>query len=589
MRLLGWLLVGLVVIRAGVWVLSGAGHVSGVAAGFLADVVMDVVVFVAWAVAALAALGLLAALALGAAELHDRRSRKERAARRVHPVTASPRPAPDEATPATSPMPAASNPVAEPVIKPPVLGRLKHLTEIDELLNGRDPEGSDRDAGPVIGTVLPALSYDGLGLRGFERGARPVIGVTPPALPYEFDPGRSDKGRRPPVWQPLSATPPSPVSNKAPITNRSHVPRAVPASQDPPAPPVPTLIPQASQGLPAPPSPALLVLACRGVQIGDDNAQFNTYTYKLQDPTVDFAKVLSDPAVRDALSCLIKDPENDELRAKAREALCAGKWTSRREELLDLGSLGMRSPHSDVTRDLKAMQGFITVRNCRGVQAGNSSYQRNDFIYVCRRATVNASSLLKSHPEVASSLIDAMVTPSQKKWKEPGEKLNAAVRTALNSPESLDAIPDRSINVSPRITGVLRDHDGVSIGDRCHTADFKAVMVELKQPHNLPKCVVNESTRLMAERAAQLRRQASARREPPSSPSAPPAPSWPSGPSRPSAPSAHTPRPIVPDEPRPSMSDRDSLPPHHFPRSPNHTPEPPSGPESPSSGPGFGL
>ncbi|MEU0414676.1 RIP homotypic interaction motif-containing protein [Streptomyces griseorubiginosus] len=542
------------------------------------------VVFVAWTVAALAALGLLAGLALGAAELHDRRSRKQRAVPRVRPLTASPRPAPEETAPATSPMPAPSGPVAESVIKPPVLGPLKRLTEIRELPNGHDPAGSDRDARPVIGTVLPSQPYDCLGLGRSGRDARPVIGTTPPALPYACDPRRSDKDRRLPISQVRPPAPPSPVSKEAPII-RSHVPSAVPVSQDPPAPPVPTLIPRASQVQPAPPSPALLVLACRGVQIGDDNAQFNTYTYKLQDPTVDFAKVLSDPAVRDALSCLIKDPENDELRAKATEALCAGKWTSKREELLDLGPLGVRSPRSDVTRDLKEMQGFITVRNCQGVQTGDSCYQRNDFIYVCRRATVNASSLLKSHPEVASSLIDAMVTPSQKKWKEPGEKLNAAVRTALNSPKSLDAIPDRSINVSPRITGVLRDHDGVSIGDRCRTADFKAVMVELKQPRNLPKCVVKESMRLMtAQRAVQPGRQASARSEPPSPPSAPPAPSGPPGPSRPSAPSAYTPRRSVT-----SASDRDRLPPHHLPRNPNHTPEPPSGPESPSSGRGFGL
>ncbi|MFG2961119.1 RIP homotypic interaction motif-containing protein [Streptomyces sp. NPDC048291] len=571
MRLLGWILVGLVVIRVGAWVLAGAGHVSAVAAGVLADAVMDAVVFAAWTVAALAGLWLLAALAHGAAELHDRRNLKRRAARPVRPVAASPRPAPEEAAPATSPMPAAGDPVVdpltEPVLEQPVLGPVEHLTKIGELLGNRDPGGSGRDAGPVIGAVPPTLPYD------------------------EFGPGRSgDEDHWLPVTKVRSATPPSPVSEDAPIINRRHVPMAVSAPQNPPTPP--PSIPRTPQVLPAPPAPpvpALLVLACRGVQIGDENQQFNTYTYKLHEPTVDFAKVLGRPAVRDALSRLIMDPENDELRAKAAEALCAGKWTLKEKELLDLGPLGRRSPHSDVTRDLKAMQGFITVRNCQGVQAGNRCYQRNDFVYVCPRATVNASSLLKAHPEVASSLIDAVVTPSQKEWKEPGEKLNAAVRAALNSPESLDAIPDRSINVSPRSSGVLRDHDGVSIGNRCRTAAFKAVMVELRKPSNLPECVVKESRRLWA---AQLRRQVSPRREPPSSPSVPPAPSEPSGPSRPSEPSANASRPSVPNEPRPSATsapDPDRLPPPHRPRSPNRGPEPPSGPESPSSGRGFGL
>ncbi|MFF8633591.1 hypothetical protein ACF052_05205 [Streptomyces pilosus] len=568
MRLLGWILVGLAVIRVGAWVLAGAGHVSEVAAGVLADALIDVVVFVAWTVAALATLGLLAALAHGAAELHDRRSREQRAARRVRPVAAPSRPAPNEAAPATSPMPTVSGPVAGTVVEQPALGRLEYPTAIGELLADREPGGSHRDAGPVIGTALSTLPDDDLVFGGAGEDPAPLV---------------------PPVW---SATPPSTFSEDAQIINRSHAPPAVPVSQNPTTTPVSKSIPQV---LPAPPSPALLVLACRGVQIGDDNEQFNMYTYKLQGPVVDFAKVLGRKAVRDALNRLIMDPENDELRTKAAEALCAGKWTLRKKELLDLGPLGRRSPHSDVTHDLKAMQGFITVRDCQGIHTGNICYQRNDFVYVCRRATVNASSLLKSHPEVASSLIDAVITPSQKKWKEPGEKLNAAVRAALNSPESLHAIPDRSINVSPRSAGVVRDRDGVSIGDRCHTTDFKAVMVELREPRNLPKCVIRESRRLMDHMAAQLRRQDAARREPPSSPPAPPAPSAPSGtsgPSRPSAPSAHAPRPIVPDKPFRNITntpDLDRLLPRPLTRSPNRRPKPPSGPESPSSGRGIGL
>ncbi|MGW7081723.1 RIP homotypic interaction motif-containing protein [Streptomyces sp. NPDC054866] len=563
MRLLGWILVGLVVIRVGAWVLAGAGHVSQVAVAALADALMDVVVFVAWAVAALAALGLFVALVHGADELHDRRSRKQRAARHVGPVAASPCSVPEEAAPAASPMPATSDTAARPVIEEPVLGWLEYLAETGELLDDRDPGGSDRDdgcdAGPVIETAPVALSYDELELSGPDHDDGPAIETAPVALSYdELELSGPDHDDGPAIETAPLASPDDELELSGP-------------SEDPAA-----------------PDPALLILACRGVQIGDENEQFNTYTYELQNPTVDFAEVLGRPAVREALSRLITDPENGELRTKAEEALCAGEWTLRNDEgLLDLGPVGRQSPHSDVTRDLKAMQGFITVRNCQGVQTGSSCYQRNDFIYVCRRATVNTSSLLKAHPEVASSLVEAMVMPSQKGWKEPGEKLNAAVRAALNSPESLEAIPDRSINVSPRSAGVVRDRDGVSIGDRCHTADFKAVMVELRKPRNLPKCVVEESRSL-------LRRQASGRREPPSPPSAPPAPPGPTRPTRPTrpfGPSAYAPRPIAPDEPRrrfTSAPDLDRLLPPPA-RSPNRRPEPPSGPKSPSSGRGFGL
>ncbi|MDX3498392.1 hypothetical protein PV735_37755 [Streptomyces turgidiscabies] len=568
---------------------------SEVAAGVLADALMDVVVFVAWTVAALVTLGLLVALAHGAAELHDRRSRKQWAARRVHPVAAPLRPTPEEAAPATLPMPAASDPVAGSVVEQPVLGRLAYLTDIGERLDDRDPGASDCDDEPVIGAALPPLPYDDPVFGGSDCDDEPVIGTALPSLPYD-DPvfGGSGEGPTPLIPEFRAVMPPSPVSEDAPIINGNHVPPAVPASQN--SIPPPTLAPTSTPQAPA--VPALLVLACRGVQIGDDNEQFNTYTYTLQDPTVDFAKVLRRPAVRDALNRLIMDPENDGLRTKAAKALCAGEWTLREKELLDLGPLGRRSPHSDVTRGLKAMQGYITVRNCQGVQTGDSCYQRNDFIYACRRANVSASALLKSHPEVTRSLIDAVVMPSQKGWKEPGEKLNAAVHAALNSPRSLDAIPDRSVHVSPRSAGVVRDRDGVSVGYGCHAADFKAVMVELRNPHNLPKCVVKESRRLMDHVTAQLRRQDSVRRKPPSPPSEPPeppapsAPSIPPRPSRPSAPSAHAPCPIVPDKPRrrfTSPPDQDRLLPPPPARSPSRRMKLPSGPESPSSGRGIGL
>ncbi|WP_406346932.1 RIP homotypic interaction motif-containing protein [Streptomyces sp. NBC_00648] len=523
-------------------------------------------VFVAWTVAAPAALGLLAALARGAAELRDRHSRKQRAARRVCLVAVPPRSALKGAAPATSRMPTASDPVAGPVVEQPVLGRLEYPTEIGELLDDRDPGGSDEDPGSGLDSLLLTWPNDepvfggsdenpGSGLDSLlltwpndepvfgGSDENPGSGLDSLLLTWPNDEpvfGGSDENPGSHVPQDLSATPPSPCSEDAPIINESRVPLAVPASQDPTTTPAPMSTPQV---LPASPVPALLVLACRGVQIGDENEQFNTYTYKLQNPTVDFAEVLGRPAVRDALSRLIMDPKNDELRIKAAEALSAGEWTGGKEELLDLGPLGRRSPHSDVTRDLKAMQGFITVRNCQGVQTGNTCHQWNYFIYACRRATVNASSLLKAHPEVTSALIDAVIMPSQKKWKEPGEKLNATVRAALNSPESLDAIPDRSINVSPQSAGVVRDRDGVSIGDRCHAADSKAVMVELRDPSNLYKCVLKESRHLMVHMATQLRRQDSA-----------------------------------------STSALDVNR-----RSPNRRLEPPSGPERPSSGRGIGL
>ncbi|MFF3446319.1 RIP homotypic interaction motif-containing protein [Streptomyces sp. NPDC002667] len=249
---------------------------------------------------------------------------------------------------------------------------------------------------------------------------------------------------------------------------------------------------------PSPPvaGPSLLILGCRGVQVGDDNQQFNSYTYRVMEPSVDFSDVLRRPPVRDALRRLISDPENEELQANAEKALCAGSWKRVSEpEILKLGPLGRASLDSGVGRDIRAMQGFVMLRRCEGVQVGNDCTQLNDFTYVCRRSTVSAHSLLKAFPKVASSLVEALVNPSE---TVSAESLNTSVKAALASRDVLTAIPDRSTKVGPR-TNVVRDCDGVSIGNRSLTDEFKSISVELGKSANLPSSVLNESERLLRE------------------------------------------------------------------------------------------
>ncbi|MGW0336805.1 RIP homotypic interaction motif-containing protein [Streptomyces sp. NPDC003011] len=328
----------------------------------------------------------------------------------------------------------------------------------------------------------------------------------------------------------------------------------------------------------------MLILGCRGVQIGDDNEQFNSYTYQLLYPAVDFSAVLRRPAVRDALRRLVKDPDNAGLRREAEDALGAGPWGSGRKEMLDLGPLGRASPSSAAGRDLKAAQGFVAVRNCQGVQTGNDCFQRNDFTYVCRRSTVDAHALLKSSSHVARSLVNVVINPP---GREAADDLNVAVKAALASRDTLAAIPDRSVTVTSR-TNVVRDRDGVSVGDRCHTTEFKALMVELGNPRNLPRSVVKESERL--SRSAGRPDASDPSRTAVSSPA-----ETPSG--RP----LHRSLPRGADSSRrrshhpplrwngPKSPDETPTPPQVMPEPPSATLRSPSGPESPSSGRGLGL
>ncbi|WP_345054587.1 RIP homotypic interaction motif-containing protein [Streptomyces rameus] len=246
--------------------------------------------------------------------------------------------------------------------------------------------------------------------------------------------------------------------------------------------------PEHAEVLTPAPQRRLLVLGCRGVQVGDGNTQFNTYTYQMQDPPVDFAVVLRLPAVRAALRRLILDPDNDVLRQEAEDALRAGPWYLLKKDTLDLGPLERNALSGAAAAELPEAEGFITVRNCQGVQLGDGCVQQNDFTYVCRRPTVNVHALLKEPSKVASSLVDAVINPPA---PERAESLNFAVKSALLSRDTVAAIPDRSLRL-PAGTNFVRDRDGVSIGNRCETHEFKALMVDLRKPEILDDSVANE-------------------------------------------------------------------------------------------------
>ncbi|MET8765662.1 RIP homotypic interaction motif-containing protein [Streptomyces sp. NPDC004658] len=232
----------------------------------------------------------------------------------------------------------------------------------------------------------------------------------------------------------------------------------------------------------------LLVIGCRGVQIGDSNTQFNTYTYRLQDPPLDFSDVLRTPAVRAVLRRLILDPDNDTLRQEAVAKLRAGPWHLVKKDTLDLGPLEPNPLSAAAAAELPDMEGFIAVRDSQGVQIGDGCVQQNDFTYVCRRPAVNVHALLKGSDKVAHSLVDAVVNPPA---RETAESLNFAVKSALMSRDTVAAIPDRSRGL-PCGTNVVRDLDGVSIGSHGETHEFKALMVDLRKPEILDDSVADE-------------------------------------------------------------------------------------------------
>ncbi|MEB8342598.1 RIP homotypic interaction motif-containing protein [Streptomyces endophyticus] len=472
MRLLGWLLVVFLAIRVGLWALSAVGDWSVALAGSLASfslgVLADVAVFGAYTLGTVVALGLGLTLVHGVIAFRDRRGRKGQAVRQARPEADIP-----PHTPARRAAPAPAN--TAPTPSPPAESGNPHTPA-----RRATPASANTAAAPADAGNAPDLS-----LRPYRRRR-----TSPP--PRAVGLGRSDDHPQPRPWSAGTSAARLRPNPQAPAPSAPRSSTAVPGPPGRPATPATDTAETAAR--------TLLILGCRGVQAGNDNTQFNSYTYELQEPSIDFSAVLRKPEVREAFERLIMDPENEELRAAAEQALRAGRWG--RPEVLDLGPLDRASLASGTDRDLKTMQGFITIRNCQGVQLGDECFQFNDFLYVCRRSTVDTHALLKGSSKVAKSLTEAVV-PNPQSWGT-AESLNATVKAALLSHEAVAAIPDRSVRVS-RATNTVRDRDGVSIGSRCRTTEFKSLTVEVRKPSRMPDGVLSASKRLIRQRQKALR------------------------------------------------------------------------------------
>ncbi|MGW2525390.1 RIP homotypic interaction motif-containing protein [Streptomyces sp. NPDC001617] len=284
---------------------------------------------------------------------------------------------------------------------------------------------------PVPGPVKTQAVYN-----GGRTEARPLPSASPPlqyasrrhsavrtkpaVAPLDELPQRASSG--PPAFEPTRTPPPKPNTTDADPDRPTFQPQATWA---PPPRPRTTEIPEAASSSPVelaqeidPPQETVLIIGCRGVQVGDDNQQYNRYVYHLRTKEPDFAAVLRRNGVRKALAELALDPANETLRAQAKKELCATRFSLLHKDTLDLGKLerqaarptGSRtSPDSGALRLVHGEDATILIRHCQGVQIGDHNVQTNEFAYTCKRPQVNEPALLQEHPELADALIDAVV------------------------------------------------------------------------------------------------------------------------------------------------------------------------------------
>ncbi|MFE3031009.1 RIP homotypic interaction motif-containing protein [Streptomyces canus] len=201
--------------------------------------------------------------------------------------------------------------------------------------------------------------------------------------------------------------------------------------------------------------PWLVLVDCQGAQVGEHNRQINVYTYRLEEPEVDFTEILEQADVQEALLKVLENPHDVLLRRRAVNLLCGGRWRWHRQDVIDLGPREPDEFAGKAVTDLYSMAGAgaVIVSNCRDVQIGNHNVQRNKHLLVYRRSSVNTFELLDRVPRIAVSLVDVVTSAQPEKGME---KLRRELTSALNSQ------PCEPKSVAER---VQRDESQIIVGE----------------------------------------------------------------------------------------------------------------------------
>ncbi|MFF3883534.1 RIP homotypic interaction motif-containing protein [Streptomyces sp. NPDC001914] len=194
--------------------------------------------------------------------------------------------------------------------------------------------------------------------------------------------------------------------------------------------------------------------------MGKHNRQINVYTYRLEEPEVDFTELLEQEDVREALLKVIENPDDALLRRRAVNLLSGGRWRWHRQDVIELGSREPDEFTGEPVTDLYSIAGAgaVIISNCQDVQIGDHNVQRNKHLLVYRRSSVDTLELLRKTPKVAASLVDA-VTSAQP--EQAMEKLRRELTAALDSqPCEPEFVAERIQPDEPRS---FVDEHGVSL------------------------------------------------------------------------------------------------------------------------------
>ena len=220
-------------------------------------------------------------------------------------------------------------------------------------------------------------------------------------------------------------------------------------------------------------SAASVAVPVDGLVIGDNIEQSNVFVDVVEDPKIDFDRLLGRPEVAAALGALVAEPGDPVLRQAAADAVAGVRSRARREWTSEYAS----APGVKNTRSAHWLDGTVAVLRCRAVQIGDYCYQENTF--VCALSpTIDAAATLGDSPELVDGLLDLVCSGGRRCEMKAfeaalGEELTATMADAAGTHD------DRGIECRPPAPGRtirVRKAQGAAIGENVvQTNDSQAI------------------------------------------------------------------------------------------------------------------
>jgi hypothetical protein len=183
----------------------------------------------------------------------------------------------------------------------------------------------------------------------------------------------------------------------------------------------------------------IVAIQVDGPSAGDVDQQRNVFVHTVENPGIDFGRVLGDSAVAGALAALAGDPANADLREAAADAVAGLRPRSARDWNAGYSATGAvaRTPSAD------ALNGTVAVIRSRAVEIGDHSYQENTI--VCALSpNIDAAAVLIDNRDLVNGLIDIVCSGA-------GPREVAAFEEAL----------DRDLTANMERSPALREKRGV--------------------------------------------------------------------------------------------------------------------------------